>query len=42
MIAFLDKLISELFGQRETLPIRVRADEDEDQSPRDKQLKGRK
>jgi hypothetical protein len=39
MIAYLDELFAKLFGQRESLPIRVRADEE---SPRDKQLKGRK
>ena len=39
MIAYLDELFAKLFGQRESLPIRVRADE---QDPRDRQLKGRK
>lgn len=43
MIAYLDELFAKLFGERaeERLPIRVRAD-DADESPRDKQLKGRK
>lgn len=40
MIGYLEEMIAKLFGQRESLSIRVRADEDE--SPRDKQLKGRK
>lgn len=40
MIAYLEELMARLFGQRESLPIRVRVDEDE--SPRDKALKGRK
>jgi len=39
MIAYLDELFAKLFGQSESLPIRVRADE---QDPRDRQLKGRK
>jgi hypothetical protein len=39
MIAYLDEMFAKLFGQRQEQPIRVRADEE---SPRDKQLKGRK
>jgi hypothetical protein len=42
MIAYLDELFAKLFGERaeEHLPIPVRVDDDE--SARDKQLKGRR
>lgn len=39
MIAFLDELMAKLFGARDEMPIRVRADED---TPKDKLMKGRK
>ena len=39
MIAFLEEMIAKLFGQRQELPIRVRADEDR---PQDRMFKGRK
>ena len=39
MIGLLEEMIAKLFGQREALPIRVRADEER---PIDSQLKGRK
>ena len=40
MIAYLEELLAKLFGARDNIAIPVRVDEDE--HPRDKQLKGRK
>ena len=39
MIALLEELMAKLFGTRDEMPIRVRADED---TPKDKLMKGRK
>lgn len=39
MIGFLEELMAKLFGARDEMPIRVRADED---GPKDKLMKGRK
>lgn len=39
MIAFLEEMIARLFGQRQTQPIRVRADDDKSD---EQMFKGRK
>lgn len=40
MMTILEELMAKLFGARETLPVRVRSDDD--RRPQDRQLKGRR